>query len=260
MSIRKLLILAMPLAIAIAITGCSGRIIEPPTRPVRTVVHTPQPPQPQREILPPSPQSQPQLEILPPQPQREALPQLQPQREVLPPPPPPPPPRPQPQTLPAISNDNNRVQPARELSSYETTFDTKEKNRGINIVKATESINGKIIKPGEEFSFNETIGPTIKRHGYAKATVYKNGKKAKGEGGGVCQVSTTLHMAAAKAGMTIVERHDHSLPVTYAKAGEEAATSYGVQDFKFKNDKNHSVQIKSHVKDGTVKVEIHTVT
>lgn len=167
------------------------------------------------------------------------------------------------QALPAISSDfaaaDNQHHGARELASHETTFDTKEKNRGTNIARAAESISNKIVKPGETFSFNETIGPTIKRHGYKKAMVYKNGEKSEGEGGGVCQVSSTLHMAAVKAGMTIIERHDHSLPVTYAQSGEEAAVSYGVQDFKFKNDKHHPVQIKSHVNDGKIKVVIYSV-
>jgi len=228
MSIRKLLFLFAPFAIAISIAGCSGRIFEEPVRPVRSTIRTPKP-------APPV------------------------QQEVLPPPQPPsPPPIQSAQTPRPQTTQRRQPQSTHELAWHETSFDTKEKNRNINIVRATESINNKIVKPGEKFSFNDTVGPTIKSRGYEKAMVYKNGEKSEGEGGGVCQVSSTLHMAAKNAGMTILERHDHSLPVTYAKSGEEAATSYGVQDFKFKNEKNHSVQIKSYVKDDTIKVAIHT--
>jgi len=147
-------------------------------------------------------------------------------------------------------------QQSSELSSHETKFSTKEEGRSTNIARAAESINGKVIQPGEVFSFNETVGPTIERRGYKESTVYMQGKKAKGVGGGVCQVSTTLHQAAEEAGMTILERHDHSLPVGYAKSGEEAATSYGVLDFKFQNDKPHPVKIVSDVQDGKINVTI----
>jgi len=229
MSIRKLLFLFAPFAIAISLAGCSGRIFEEPARPVRSTIRTPKP-------APPI------------------------QREALPPPQPPPiqsAPAPTPKPQITRRTERRQTQIANELAWHETSFDTKEKNRNINIAKAAESINNKIIKPGEEFSFNDTVGPTIKSRGYEKAMVYKNGEKSEGEGGGVCQVSSTLHMAAKNAGMTILERHDHSLPVTYAKSGEEAATSYGVQDFKFKNEKNHAVQIKTSVKDDKIKVAIY---
>ena len=247
MLIRKFLFLIAPLAIAITATGCFGRVFEEPARPTRTV-HTPPPLQISEIAAPQAPQVQ--------QPAPQPVPRRQTRRQQR---------RARlretqtrrPQTIPAIAGDARAPQDSNQLGFHETTFDTKEKNRGINIARAAESINGKIVKPGEEFSFNEAVGPTIKSRGYEKAMVYRNGEKSEGEGGGVCQVSTTLHMAAKTAGMTILERHDHSLPVTYAQSGEEAATSCGVQDFKFKNDTAHPVQIKSHVSDGRVKVAVY---
>jgi len=144
----------------------------------------------------------------------------------------------------------------RALATHETQFDKNDENRNTNIALAAKSINGKIVQPGETFSYNETVGPTIERRGYKESIIYVDGEKEKGFGGGVCQVSTTLHNAAEEAGMTIMERHDHSRPVTYAESGDEAATSYGVIDFKFKNEKNHPVQINSTVQNGTIKVTI----
>jgi len=143
-----------------------------------------------------------------------------------------------------------------QLGLHETEFDTSEENRNVNIKLATDSINGKIVKPGEIFSYNDAVGPTVEDRGYKKSTVYANGVKKQNFGGGVCQVSTTLHNAAKNAGMEIVERHDHSLPVTYAKSGEEAATSYGVIDFKFKNNKEHPVQIVGSVEGNKIIVSI----
>ncbi|MCL2405885.1 MAG: VanW family protein [Defluviitaleaceae bacterium] len=143
-----------------------------------------------------------------------------------------------------------------ELASHKTEFDANDKSRTTNITRASSSINGHIVQPGETFSYNQTVGPTIERRGYKEGTIFVQGEKKKGFGGGVCQVSTTLSIAADEAGMTIVERHDHSLPVTYAKEGEEAATSYGGIDFKFKNDKPHPVVIKSCVEGGTITVSL----
>jgi vancomycin resistance protein YoaR len=146
------------------------------------------------------------------------------------------------------------------LAHYETEFDTKDTNRGTNISIATRSINGTVVNPGEEFSFNDTIGSTTAEYGYKESVVYVGGKKARNFGGGVCQVSTTLCNAAINAGMTITERHDHSLPVNYVPNGKEAATSHnGDLDFKFINERNHPVRILADVQNGIISVGIVAV-
>ncbi|MCL2198731.1 MAG: VanW family protein [Defluviitaleaceae bacterium] len=143
------------------------------------------------------------------------------------------------------------------LAHHQTTFDTADKGRETNITLAAGAINGAVIKPGETFSFNETIGSTTEERGYKKAVIFRGGEKAENFGGGVCQVSTTLCNAAMSAGMTIVERHDHSLPVNYAESGKEAATSQnGKLDFKFKNEKQHDIIIHSKAENGTISVTI----
>ena len=169
-----------------------------------------------------------------------------------------------PSRSPALTTNNageneNLTQPTsgrRELASHKTEFDSKDEGRTTNITRASDSINRKTIQPGEIFSYNETVGPTIERRGYKEGVIFVDGEKKKGFGGGVCQVSTTLSIAADEAGMTIIERHDHSLPVSYANEGEEAATSYGVIDFKFKNEKPFPVMINSSVVSGTITVSI----
>jgi len=153
-------------------------------------------------------------------------------------------------------NTNRAAVSGRELASHKTQFDAKDDGRATNITRASNSINGHVVKPGENFSYNETVGPTIERRGYKEGVIFVEGEKKKGFGGGVCQVSTTLSIAADEAGMTITERHDHSRPVSYAKEGEEAATSYGGIDFKFKNEKPFPIVIKSSVEGGTVTVSI----
>jgi vancomycin resistance protein YoaR len=148
---------------------------------------------------------------------------------------------------------------ARELGSFDTGFNPKLKNRSHNIVRASDAINNQIIQPGELFSYNETVGPTSKKNGFKKGTIFIKGEKYEGYGGGVCQVSSTLYNAAVNAGMTIVERHDHSMPVDYVEQGNDAATSYGGIDFKFINEKPFPVVINSFVNDGTVSISINAV-
>ncbi len=129
------------------------------------------------------------------------------------------------------------LKPSGELGSFSTKFNPKQKGRSSNIKRASDSINSVVVNPGETFSYNETIGPTSRKNGYKLGTIFVKGEMFEGYGGGVCQVSSTLYNAAANAGMTIVERHDHSRPVPYVEKGKDAATSYGGVDFKFKNEK-----------------------
>jgi vancomycin resistance protein YoaR len=145
-------------------------------------------------------------------------------------------------------------------NAHETQYDTADSARSANIALAAGSIDGTIVQSGEVFSFNETIGSTTKKHGYKKAVIYAGGRKSKNYGGGVCQVSTTLYNAAMNAGMTILERHDHSLPVNYAESGKEAATSQnGNLDFKFQNDSPNSVIINARAENGTLRVDVSEI-
>jgi len=92
------------------------------------------------------------------------------------------------------------------LGECTTRFGSEPKARNENISLAANSIKGKIIEPGEVFSYNDAVGPTTKENGYKRARIFVRGKKALGYGGGVCQVSSTLYNAAESAGMQIVER------------------------------------------------------
>lgn len=145
------------------------------------------------------------------------------------------------------------------VGCFTTEFNPKNKSRSSNIERASAAINEHIVEPGAVFSYNETVGPTSKKNGYKLGTIFIKGKMHEGYGGGVCQVSSTLYNAAANAGMHIVERHDHSLPVPYIETGRDAATSYGGIDFKFQNTKNYPVKINSYVDNGKISVMLSAV-
>ncbi len=118
-------------------------------------------------------------------------------------------------------------------------------NRNQNLALAIQAIDGKTLSPGEEFSFNQTVGPRTKEKGYLEAIGYdEHGDKVPTVGGGVCQISSTLYMAAKNGGFPVIERHSHSHSVPYADSNNDATVSYGGYDFKFQNHLDMPVIIR----------------
>ncbi len=120
------------------------------------------------------------------------------------------------------------------IASYTTKFDAKIA-RATNVKLAASQINGKVLEPGETFSFLGSITPRTKENGYVVAPVFVSGKVSKGIGGGICQVSSTIYAAVLGTDCTIVERHSHSLPVSYVPKGMDATVSSPSLDFRFTN-------------------------
>lgn len=129
--------------------------------------------------------------------------------------------------------------------------------RTNNLELAMEAINGKILQPGEEFSFNQTVGDRTEEKGYQKAIGYdENGEKKPTVGGGICQIASTLYMAALNGEFKIVERHSHSHEVPYADSDHDATVSYGGYDFRFQNNRDKPVKITVSTDGESVTAEI----
>ncbi len=132
-----------------------------------------------------------------------------------------------------------------------TEFDTKiggASERKHNISLALSKVNGTVLSPGEEFSFNDTTGARSKKNGYLQAHVIGPDKTLVDDwGGGVCQASTTLYNAALMANMDITDRAHHSFPSTYVRFGFDAMVNYPTSDLKFKNTADTPVYIKAFV-------------
>ncbi|NLY42504.1 MAG: VanW family protein [Clostridiaceae bacterium] len=179
-----------------------------------------------------------------PSPKQIATPAPEPKPEPKPEPQPQPEPQPEPEP-------QQPQQPAGELeviASFETTILDMSESRLNNINIASQKITGHIVQPGEVFSFNEVVGERTSERGFQKATAIIREEKVYEEGGGVCQVSSTLYNAALKAGMEIIERHSHSRDVHYIPQGQDAAVSYGYKDFKFRNTKDFPIRTEAYVK------------
>ena len=146
-----------------------------------------------------------------------------------------------------ISADSIKTKVFRDtLATYQTQFytgDPGNDNRAYNIALAVQKISGKILGPGEIFSFNKTVGPRTDAEGYKVAHVFSDGQVLEDYGGGVCQVSTTLFNAAVYSDMEVVERTNHMFVVGYIDLGQDAAVAYDYLDMKFKNTSNYPVKI-----------------
>ena len=124
---------------------------------------------------------------------------------------------------------------------------------------SAEKINGKIISPNEEFSYNLTVGARTIEAGYKEAKIYSNGQVVDGIGGGICQLSSTLYNAAFFANLDITERYNHQFLTSYVKEGRDATVVYGVKDFKFKNNRNFPIKIETTVNSGVVTCSIYGI-
>ena len=142
------------------------------------------------------------------------------------------------------------------LGQFSTAFNN-ETSRGSNIHVAGESSSDIIIMPQETYSYNNATGPRVLSKGYKYAPVIVGGKYINGEGGGVCQVSTTIYNAALLAGLEIVEVHNHTYLSHYVSGGRDATVAYGYYDLKFKNPYSHPIYIKNIVGKGSITSKIY---
>ena len=142
------------------------------------------------------------------------------------------------------------------LGQFSTSFNDST-SRGSNIHVAGESTSDVLLMPGETFSYNKKTGARNWVNGYQSAPIIVGGRVVNGEGGGVCQVSTTIYNAALLSGLTIDEVHNHSLPSRYAPRGRDATVSYGYTDLKFTNPYTHPVYIKNIVGNGAITSKIY---
>lgn len=144
-----------------------------------------------------------------------------------------------------------------KLGEYSTKFNAADVDRTHNIKIATNSASHLLVKPGETFSLNRSMGPRLAKYGYKEANVIINNELVPGIGGGVCQVSSTLYNAALLSNMKIVERKSHSLPSSYIALGRDATISENYIDLKFTNTSKYPIYIYGEVKGSWVKFSLY---
>ena len=160
---------------------------------------------------------------------------------------------------PEIKTEDIEFYTYNDLISTATTYlNPGQKDRTSNVKLACEKISGTILKPGEEFSFNQVVGKRTYEAGFKDAAIYQSGEIVDGVGGGICQVSSTLYMGAVYADLEITSRRNHRYTVTYTKLGQDATVAYDSNvDFKFKNDRDTAIKIVIVQESDYVKCEIY---
>jgi vancomycin resistance protein YoaR len=136
------------------------------------------------------------------------------------------------------------------VSSFTTNFPYSE-YRNVNLGRAAQLVNGTVLKPGETFSMNGTVGERTKANGFTEGYIIADGVYKEELGGGVSQVATTLFNAAFFAGLEDVEHRPHSFYIDRYPIGREATVVWGALDLKFKNDTPHGILIQSWVDKST---------
>ncbi len=156
-----------------------------------------------------------------------------------------------------------------KLGQYRTDYNGGIAGRTANIHVACRAIDGQVLMPGEVLSFNGLTGERTYKKGYRMAHIFLREKGqdesqvVDGLAGGVCQVSSTLYNAVRKTNaqsagkpLKIVERNSHSLPVTYVPSGRDATVAWPSKDFKFRNDNNFPVYVRTKAGNGNLTISI----
>lgn len=125
-----------------------------------------------------------------------------------------------------------------------------------NALLAARILDGTVVQPGQDFSFNRAIGPRSARRGFIIGLVSNKDKYTTDWGGGVCMTSSILHQAVKDAGLTVLERHNHQMTSRYLPLGEDAAVSFGVEDFRFRNNTAFPILIKAGEVDKALAISI----
>lgn len=143
-----------------------------------------------------------------------------------------------------------------ELAVMETRYSPADRNRTTNVILSAEAINGTIVMPGETFSFNRVVGERTAERGYKEAKIYTSLGVEPGLGGGICQVSSTIYVAALKAELHQVTRYAHGFTVTYVDLGLDATIAWPTLDYVFRNTKPDPVRLDITCENGKLTVKI----
>jgi vancomycin resistance protein YoaR len=148
---------------------------------------------------------------------------------------------------PDFTTEDARDLQIKEVVSSFTTQYPHSAYRNTNLGRAAELVNGTVLKPGETFSLNDTVGERTAENGFTEGYIISNGVYKEDFGGGVSQVATTLFNAMFFAGLEDVEHKPHSFYIDRYPIGREATVAWGAVDLKFKNDTPYGVLIQAWI-------------
>ncbi len=142
------------------------------------------------------------------------------------------------------------------IAHFTTYYGESSENRKYNVELAARKIDGTVLYPEDEFSFNDTVGKRTEANGFRNALIISDGEFVDGIGGGVCQVSSTVYNCALLAGLTISHVRPHSLPVSYVAPSFDAMVS-SETDFRFVNTLSGAVTLKVKTDGKYIRAEVY---
>lgn len=142
------------------------------------------------------------------------------------------------------------------LATFSTNYNAGDTNRTTNLKLSAGKINGTVLLPGDEFSYNKIVGERTIQAGYKMAATFSGGKVVDGLGGGICQISSTLYDAVVMANLDVTVRRNHQFVTSYLPGGKDATVVWGSQDFKFVNSRKYPVRITATVSGGVATVQV----
>ncbi len=143
------------------------------------------------------------------------------------------------------------------ISTYTTYYVASNRPRVNNIHLLGDALDGKLVKPGGSFSFNDAIGERTAAKGYQEAPAIVDGKLVPQLGGGICQVGTTLFNTVFESGLPVLERHNHSFYISHYPKGRDATVSWGGPDLVFKNDTDTWMLISVSYTSGSITISLY---
>jgi len=147
--------------------------------------------------------------------------------------------------LPTVTTPQNEWGISEAIGEFATPYNAGDAPRTQNLTRGAELVNGTVVKPGEVFSLEKTLGEVDYEHGFADAGVISNGQHVDSLGGGLSQVATTVFNAGFEAGMDDTEHHAHQYYFDRYPAGREATLWTGKLDVKFTNSTSHAVLVQA---------------
>ena len=144
----------------------------------------------------------------------------------------------------------------RDVLGQYTSYASGTSDRIFNVRKAAGNISGSVVNSGENFSYNNAVGPTTKEAGFKIGTAYVGGKAVPSYGGGVCQVSSTLYYSALLANLKIVSRACHMYAQDYVPSGCDATVFWPYLDFVLQNNTDYPIKIVTYWHNNNVTVKI----
>ena len=146
---------------------------------------------------------------------------------------------------PTVKTPQNEWGISEAIGEFATPYNAGDAPRTQNLTRGAELVNGTVVKPGEVFSLEKTLGEVDYEHGFADAGVISNGQHVDSLGGGLSQVATTVFNAGFEAGMDDTEHHAHQYYFDRYPAGREATLWTGKLDVKFTNSTSNSVLVQA---------------